>query len=136
MSLEETDALGGRGATHPRITLEWMKSQIDQYHCFDCDEMFRGLGMVERVLEEMAHPTGVTVAEVRGWATEAGMKTRHMTLCIMVMNNGFIVIGKSAPMSPLNFDPEKGKTFAYEDCIRQLWPMYAFAELQRSYTSD
>ena len=43
------------------------------------------------------------------------------------MRNGFVVIGKSAPAAPKNFDAEKGRTFAYEDAVRQLWPLMGFA---------
>jgi hypothetical protein len=50
-----------------------------------------------------------------------------LSICILVMKNGFTVIGKSAPASPENFNAEFGKKLAYEDCIRQLWPLMGFA---------
>lgn len=40
---------------------------------------------------------------------------RILTLCFLVTNNGFTVIGKSAPASPANFDADLGKKSAYED---------------------
>jgi hypothetical protein len=48
-------------------------------------------------------------------------------VCVFIMNNGFVVVGKSAPISVANFNMELGSKFAREDCIRQLWPMMAFA---------
>lgn len=53
--------------------------------------------------------------------------TPSLTILVMTMKNGFVVIGKSAPADPLNFDESLGKKFAYEDAIRQLWPMFAFS---------
>ena len=50
-----------------------------------------------------------------------------MTICVVVMRNGFVVIGNSAPASPENFNPDLGRKFAYEQCIRQLWPLMGFA---------
>jgi len=50
-----------------------------------------------------------------------------LTMCIIEMANGFIVVGKSAPASPENFNADLGKKFAYEDAIRQLWPLMGFA---------
>ncbi len=50
-----------------------------------------------------------------------------MTIHIIVMNNGFTVIGKSAPADVLNFDAELGRKFAREDAIRQLWPLEGYA---------
>lgn len=50
-----------------------------------------------------------------------------LSICILVMKNGFVVIGKSAPASPENFNAELGRKFAYEDAVRQLWPLMGYA---------
>lgn len=50
-----------------------------------------------------------------------------LSICIVVMSNGFTVVGKSAPASPENFNAEFGRELAYKDCIRQLWPLMGFA---------
>lgn len=50
-----------------------------------------------------------------------------LTLCIIKMQNGFYVVGESAPASPENFDAELGRKFAYENAIRQLWKLEGYA---------
>jgi hypothetical protein len=55
----------------------------------------------------------------------------HMTLCILTTDNGYIVIGKSVPADPDNYDQELGKKFAKEDAIRQLWPLEAYLLRER-----
>jgi len=50
----------------------------------------------------------------------------HMTLAIVTMANGFIIIGKSTPADPQNYDAELGKKFATEDAIRQIWALEAY----------
>lgn len=50
-----------------------------------------------------------------------------LSICLLQMRNGFTLIGKSAPASPENFDAELGRKFAYEDAVRQLWPLMGFA---------
>ena len=50
-----------------------------------------------------------------------------LSVCVLVMKNGFTVIGKSAPASPENFNVDLGRKFAYEDAVRQLWPLMGFA---------
>jgi hypothetical protein len=50
-----------------------------------------------------------------------------LTICILKMQNGFYVVGESAPASPANFDPELGKKFAYENAIRQLWKLEGYS---------
>lgn len=50
-----------------------------------------------------------------------------LSICILVMSNGFTIIGKSAPASAANFNAELGRKLAYEDAIRQLWPLMGYA---------
>jgi hypothetical protein len=56
-----------------------------------------------------------------------------LTIALVVLNNGFTVIGKSAPASPANFDPALGKKLAYEDAVRQIWPLMGFALRERLF---
>lgn len=55
----------------------------------------------------------------------------HMTLCILTTDNGYIVVGKSTPADPDNYDEKLGKKFAKEDAIRQLWPLEAYLLRER-----
>ena len=50
-----------------------------------------------------------------------------LTLCILKMQNGFFVVGESAPASPANFNAELGEKFAYENAIRQLWKLEGYS---------
>lgn len=55
-----------------------------------------------------------------------GARLDVMTICVVCMNNGFIFVGKSAPVDPDNFDAEVGKVHARDDAIRQIWPMEGY----------
>ena len=57
--------------------------------------------------------------------------TPHMTIAIATMSNGFVVIGKSAPADPGNFDAELGKKFALEDVVRQMWQLEGYLLRQK-----
>lgn len=52
---------------------------------------------------------------------------RPLTVCILVLRNGFTVIGKAAPADPTNFNPDLGRKFAREDAIRQIWLLMGYA---------
>jgi len=52
---------------------------------------------------------------------------RILSICLLVMKNGFTVIGHSAPASPENFNADFGRDLAYQSAIRQLWPLMGFA---------
>lgn len=52
---------------------------------------------------------------------------RILSICILVMRNGFTIIGKAAPASPENFNRELGIKLAYEDAVRQVWPLMGYS---------
>lgn len=76
---------------------------------------------------------GATAPRVTLESMEAKIAEREffvhglLTLCVLKMQNGFYVVGESAPASAANFDEEKGRTFAYENAIRQLWKLEGYA---------
>lgn len=57
----------------------------------------------------------------------------HLTICVMILENGFSLVGKSAPADPGNYDASLGRKFAREDCIRQMWPLEGYALRERMY---
>src|SRR3546814_3302991 len=89
-TLNATEAYSAARATHPRVSLDDMKAKIACEHFVTVD---KALG------PDAPIPVHANLDK--------------MTLCILVMQNGFSVIGKSAPASPENFDAEKGRLFAY-----------------------
>jgi hypothetical protein len=111
-SLEVTDAQSAAVATHPRVTLDQMKDSI----------------------AGMYYVTGYDIVS----ATHVGEpqdELKTLTICLLVMKNGFTVIGKAAPASPENFNADLGRKFAYEDAVRQLWPLMGFALCDRLASS-
>lgn len=104
-SLERTDEIGGSGATHPRVSLADIMAAISEVHYINPGDVLR-------------HKSGAPSLDI-------------MTICVIVMANGFVILGKSAPASPENYDVEKGRTFAYEDAVRQIWPLMAFSLRER-----
>jgi hypothetical protein len=126
-SLQATEDLGARGATHPRVRLkEDIEPAIAGEHYFTAAQAVVALGQPL---------TGTPVKDEDGETIGINSPLDLLTICILVLRNGFVVIGKSAPASPENFDEEKGKTFAREDAIRQLWPLMGFALRDRLHNA-
>ena len=102
-SLSATDALGANNAMAPRVSVKNIEDQMESV-------IYINLGdAIERTNQS------------------ASASSFLMTLCVITMRNGFVEVGKSAPASPENFDKEKGRTFAYEDAVRNLWPKLGYA---------
>jgi hypothetical protein len=100
-SLKAAEALAAKGAVAPRVSLQDIEDAIAAEYTTTLDLAFR---------DSPIHPS-----------------LRIITVHAIVMNNGFVVLGKSAPASPENFSAEKGYTFAREDAINQLWPLMGFS---------
>lgn len=50
-----------------------------------------------------------------------------LTICVLVLKNGFTVTGESACASPENFDAEVGRKIAFENAKQKLWPLMGYA---------
>ena len=50
-----------------------------------------------------------------------------LTICVLVLKNGFTVVGKSACASPANFDAALGARIARDDAKAQIWPLMGYA---------
>jgi hypothetical protein len=55
----------------------------------------------------------------------------HMTIAVVYTQNGFALVGKSAPADPENFNEKLGQDFAFEDAARQLWQLEAYLLRER-----
>lgn len=54
-----------------------------------------------------------------------------MTICVILLRNGFALVGKSAPADPENYDPDVGRDFARDDALRQMWQLEGYALRER-----
>jgi hypothetical protein len=75
----------------------------------------------------------VTLADIKAKIATA-VYFQHdatLTLCILTMRNGFHVVGTSAPASAENFDPRVGERLAYENAVRQIWPLEGYLLRER-----
>jgi Phage protein (N4 Gp49/phage Sf6 gene 66) family len=100
-SLEVTDKESAAIAKAPRVSLASMEAKIAHKYEFTAD----------KIVDETDYPPVL----------------RILSVCVLVMRNGFTVIGKAAPASADNFNRDLGKKLAYEDAIRQLWPLEGYA---------
>lgn len=49
-----------------------------------------------------------------------------MTVCALVLRNGYIVTGESAAASPENFDREIGRRIARENARNKIWALEGY----------
>lgn len=49
-----------------------------------------------------------------------------VTVCNIILDNGFSVRGESACVDPANYNEEIGQHYAEVDARRKLWPLFGF----------
>lgn len=59
-----------------------------------------------------------------------------LTVCVLTLQNGFTVVGKSACASPANFNQELGERIAREDAERQIWPLEGYVLRQKIFEAS
>ncbi len=103
MSLEQTEQECAANAKAPRVSLEDIENAIASRYDFTAGAAIDAMQLPRLISLDL------------------------LSICIITMKNGFTIIGKSAPASPENFNAELGKKLAYEDAVRQIWPLMGFA---------
>lgn len=76
-------------------------------------------------------PNRVSLADVEGKVSDIEYinpaSSPQLTIAVVKLNNGYVVLGESAPADPANFNADLGKKFAYENALRKVWPLMGFA---------
>ena len=57
----------------------------------------------------------------------------NVTLCVLTLQNGFVVTGESACADPKNFDEEVGKQVAYRRAFEKIWQLEGYLLKQRLF---
>lgn len=114
MSIEETEAASAAVVKNPanRVSLADIEANI----------------AYERV-SKLSNFDGAWPWKVPSDAIVASLEST--TICIIVLRNGFCVIGKAAPADPANYNQQLGEKFAREDAIRQIWPLMGYAKREK-----
>jgi hypothetical protein len=78
----------------------------------------------------------VTLEELRSRIVQVeyyNPKGTAFTLCLIHLDNGFVVTGESAPVCPANYDREVGTRLAYERAEGEVWKLLGFLLRERLY---
>lgn len=121
MSEQIESEIQAKGLTAPRVTPAHIESVIESEHYFTAAEgdfgaRFRTAMKAGRVqeVELVEHP-----------------KLMLLTICVLVLTNGFTVTGESACASPENFDRELGRKIARANAVNKIWPLEGYLLKQR-----
>jgi len=99
-------------STAPRITPTAVEDEIASEHYFTAADGVIGENRVR------------AMSLVEQKAVDGPLSL--LTICVLVLKNGFTVLGCSAPASPVNFNAGIGRRIAREDAVNKLWSYLGF----------
>lgn len=93
-----------KGLTGPRVTPQMIEESIAAEYCFTADQA------IASVPAGAPHHPALEL----------------LTICVLVLKNGFTVIGESACISPQNFDRELGGKIARQKARDKIWQLEGY----------
>ena len=100
-----------KGLTAPRVTPADIAANIASEHYLTVGSALAALGFAQ------------------SWEVPAPLN--HLTICVLVLKNGFTVTGESACASPENFNAEIGRNIARANAVNKVWPLMGYALKQK-----
>lgn len=97
-----------KGLTAPRVTMNDIEDQIEETYFFTVADGIVGNFEIDDALD----------SHLRIFDT--------ITFCVIILKNGFVVTGESAPASPENFDKEMGRRIAEQRAKEKIWPLLGY----------
>ena len=115
-----------KGLTAPRVTPADIEANIASEHYFTASQGVEGAFAANEASHSIYKET------VSGDFAGLPKKSAHLplsllTFCVLVLKNGFTVVGESACASPENFDAEIGRKIARENAKQRIWPLMGYA---------
>lgn len=116
MSNEIEQEIQAKGLTAPRITLADIEANIASEHYFTADDGRHGaLERKTYVGRELPLSDDIDIAPLK-----------RLTFCVLIMFNGYTVVGTSACASPENFNAEIGRKIARQKAIDEIGPLMGY----------
>ena len=97
----------------PRITPADIEANIASEHYFTGFDGSMHRGELAKWAGDWEVPRSIRALEL-------------LTFCVLVLRNGFTVVGHSACASPENFNDEIGRRVAREKAVEQIWPLMGY----------
>jgi len=98
-----------KGLTAPRITPEHIESLINEQYFFRMSDALKGT------------------------PGESTPGCQRMTICVLVLKNGFVVTGEGVCADSNNFDQDLGRRAAREQAIQKIWALEGYLLRQKLF---
>lgn len=121
------DDIDAKGLNAPRVTPAEVEAAISAEFYFTAHDGVIGASMAG-MFGDFGPPH-----VVRHNDDPSESRLRLLTICVLILDNGFTVTGESACVSPENFDAEIGRKVARQHAVEKVWPLLGFRKLSSVY---
>lgn len=97
-----------KGKTAPRVTPDHIESVIAECHYLNVGDSVQAAWPDKSAMDACSPALNL------------------LTICVLVLKNGFTVTGESACASPENFDAEIGRKIARENAASKIWMLEGY----------
>jgi len=119
-------------ATAPKVYDDDVQNAIAEEHYFTAEDGVIGSNFSAHVKQIEGNGRSPSLFKVEGMDELA-----HVTFCVLILKNGFRVIGVNAgPVSAETVDAEYGRKLARHNAEEQIWPLLGFLLSDRLATPD
>ena len=105
-----------RASVAPRVTPTDVEAEIVSEHYFTAYDGRQG-ALVHETYSGRERPAGDGSDLI---------PLTLLTICVLVLRNGFTVTGESSCASPENFDADIGRRVARQNAVNKVWPLLGF----------
>lgn len=64
------------------------------------------------------------------------VRMQTVTKCVLVLENGFTIVGHSSCVDPANFDEAKGQKYAYDNAISKIWALEGYVLANQMHETE
>jgi len=100
--------------------------------------------MTDQEIEREIQEKGLTAPRVTPELIESKIKSEYyhvvpnttLTICVLTLENGYLVTGESAAASEENFDEEIGRKIAKANAVDKIWALEGYLLKEKLYRGD
>lgn len=86
--------------------------------------------------QENSIPARLTLSDIQGKVKRVDYRIvpdTTLTVCTLILENGFTVTGESACVDPKQFNQAMGEQIAFTNALEKIWPLEGYLLRQRRF---
>lgn len=118
----------------PGVSTTHQAQEIDMSECIITDKELKQRLQTDRPAPTVTKEAIESRIKTKFFRRGIDMGAPTLTICNIVLDNGFTVRGESACVNAENYDQKIGEKLAYDDAFKKLWPLFGLLLAEQQYS--